>query len=48
MAQKSISCRQKEDDAASKKYFGRKKVIIFPKRRPIVKVIENVVMNYEE
>ena len=25
----SISCRQKQDDAASKKYFGRKKVIIF-------------------
>ena len=29
VAQKSISCRQKQDDAASKKYFVRKKVIIF-------------------
>ena len=34
MAQKSISCRQKEDDAASKKYFGRKKVIIFSETAP--------------
>ena len=28
-AQKSISCWQKQDDAASKNYFGHKKVIIF-------------------
>ena len=29
VAQKSISCRQKQDDAASKKYFVHKKVVIF-------------------
>ena len=32
VAQKSISCRQKQDDAASKKYFVRKKIIFFPER----------------
>ena len=35
VAQKSISCRQNQDDAASKKYFGRKKVFFFPERRAI-------------
>ena len=29
VAQKSVSCRQKQDDTASKKYFVRKKVITF-------------------
>ena len=29
VAQKSISCRQKQNDAASRKYFVRKKIIIF-------------------
>ena len=29
VAQKSLSCRQKQDDAASKTYFVRKKVFIF-------------------
>ena len=29
VAQKSISCRQKQDDPASKKYFVRKKVTNF-------------------
>ena len=29
VVQKSISCWQKQDDAASKKYFVRKKVIFF-------------------
>ena len=28
-AQKNILCRQKQDDAASKKYFVHKKVVIF-------------------
>ena len=35
VAQKSISCQQKQDDAASKKYFVRKKVIFFSERRAI-------------
>ena len=30
VAQKSISCRQKQDDAASKKHFVRKKSYYFP------------------
>ena len=35
VAQKYISCRQKQDDAASKKYFVHKKVAIyFPNRAP--------------
>ena len=29
VAQKSVSCRQQQDDAASKKYFVHKKGIIF-------------------
>ena len=33
VAQKSISCRQKPDDAASKKHFVRKKSYFFPERR---------------
>ena len=36
VAQKSISCRQKQDGAPSKKYFVRKKsYYFFPERRPI-------------
>ena len=31
VAQKSISCLQKQDDAASKKYFVHEKVIIYSK-----------------
>ena len=34
MAQKRISCQQKQDDAASKKYFVRKKVNIFSGKAP--------------
>ena len=34
-AQKIISCRRKQDDAASKKYFVRKKVIFFRNGAPI-------------
>ena len=34
VAQKSISCRQKQDDAASKKYFVRKKVIFLRNSAP--------------
>ena len=36
VAQKSVSCRQKQDDAESKKYFVRKNVTIFPQRRAII------------
>ena len=35
VAEKRISCQQKQDDAASKKYFVRKKVNIFSAWRPI-------------
>ena len=36
VAQNSISCRQKQDDATSKKYIGCKKIIVFfPERRAI-------------
>ena len=34
VAQKIISCRQKQDDAASKKYFVRKKVIFLRNSAP--------------
>ena len=44
VAQKSISCRQKRDDAASKKYFVHKKVVIFPERRTI---LENWNISFE-
>ena len=35
LQKKCISCRQKQDDTAPKKYFVLKKVIIFPERRAI-------------
>ena len=35
VAQKSISCRQKQDDAASKYILGAKKFFFFPERRAI-------------
>ena len=38
VAQKSISCRQKQDDAASKKYFVHKIAFIFSERRPIASI----------
>ena len=44
VAQKSISCRQKQDDAASKKYFVHKKLLLFPKRRAI---LENWNISFE-
>ena len=34
VAQKSISCRQKQEDAVSKKYFVHKKVVIFSGTAP--------------
>ena len=39
VAQNSISCRQKQDDATSKKYFGCKKIIIFSGTARHIKLI---------
>ena len=35
VAQKSVSCRRKQDDAAQKNYFVLKKVSFFPELRTI-------------